>query len=575
MRKARGQRLIPSRLTMAMPSTNKWWRWVLVLAGATAVIRTVVLMLSPIELAGDEAQYWDWSRHLDLSYYSKGPGVAWTIAGSTRLLGDAEWAVRLPAVIAGVVLILATAALARAMNGKASAAFFAACLIALLPAYQVIALVMTIDGPYVASWAMAAWCGWIAADRMRAQRAWIGWGLACAVALGVGFLYKYTVLLLVPGLLAWAWMNAPRSRKPVLGLLACTAVFACVISPVIIWNAREGWPTVAHLLGHLGAKGGDLAQKASEPWRYNPLWTLEFFGAQLGMVGPMVGLMVMSMRSRRSAGDEVTRRAVVFTAWTALPILVFYFFTSFITDVEGNWPIAGYVTLVAMSGAWLAGRGAKEVPPSNSLPEGGGAEPSRDRGHVSPARTLPEGGGLRRAILHWTIGYGVVAGVAMLMLPIIAKLPMVGGLVPMHRLSGHRALAMQAQQVIDSVREQSGMAPVIASDRYERAALLAYYLPSKPAVCSAASLMGDRRSSYDFFPDTNLRDPALVGRPMVMIGGGERKWKRALAFDSWVDAPTVGEGRQALPVRIGLGYRGPADTPDDSSTDADDDSIAR
>ena len=27
----------------------------------------------PVDLSGDEAHYWDWSRQLDLSYYSKGP----------------------------------------------------------------------------------------------------------------------------------------------------------------------------------------------------------------------------------------------------------------------------------------------------------------------------------------------------------------------------------------------------------------------------------------------------------------------------------------------------------------------
>ena len=30
----------------------------------------------PLDLAPDEAHYWDWSRHLDWSYYSKGPLVA-------------------------------------------------------------------------------------------------------------------------------------------------------------------------------------------------------------------------------------------------------------------------------------------------------------------------------------------------------------------------------------------------------------------------------------------------------------------------------------------------------------------
>lgn len=32
--------------------------------------------LCPFGLVEDEAQYWDWSRHLALSYYTKGPGVA-------------------------------------------------------------------------------------------------------------------------------------------------------------------------------------------------------------------------------------------------------------------------------------------------------------------------------------------------------------------------------------------------------------------------------------------------------------------------------------------------------------------
>ena len=56
----------------------------------------------PIDLSGDEAQYWDWSRHLDLSYYSKGPMVAYIIRASCALLGDNMPAVRLPALIFAV-----------------------------------------------------------------------------------------------------------------------------------------------------------------------------------------------------------------------------------------------------------------------------------------------------------------------------------------------------------------------------------------------------------------------------------------------------------------------------------------
>src|SRR4029079_2305416 len=53
----------------------------------------------PIDLSGDEAQYWDWSRHLDLSYYSKGPLIAYIIRASCAIFGDTMPAVRYPALV--------------------------------------------------------------------------------------------------------------------------------------------------------------------------------------------------------------------------------------------------------------------------------------------------------------------------------------------------------------------------------------------------------------------------------------------------------------------------------------------
>src|SRR2546423_14475763 len=64
-----------------------------VLAGAlivgSALLRLVYLAWQcPLDLSPDEAHYWDWSRHLDWSYYSKGPGVAWLIRLSCELFGS-------------------------------------------------------------------------------------------------------------------------------------------------------------------------------------------------------------------------------------------------------------------------------------------------------------------------------------------------------------------------------------------------------------------------------------------------------------------------------------------------------
>ncbi|MBI3410149.1 MAG: hypothetical protein HY040_17540 [Planctomycetes bacterium] len=79
-----------------------------------AVIRLLYLSLNcPLDLAPDEAHYWDWSRHLDWSYYSKGPLVAYLIrlscwlfgAWSEAVAGSQMVAVRIPAVVCGSLML--------------------------------------------------------------------------------------------------------------------------------------------------------------------------------------------------------------------------------------------------------------------------------------------------------------------------------------------------------------------------------------------------------------------------------------------------------------------------------------
>jgi len=67
---------------------------------AIAAITAARLLWLAFQTAGlypDEAQYWFWSRHLALGYYSKPPLVAWLIALTTGLFGNGEFAVRLSA----------------------------------------------------------------------------------------------------------------------------------------------------------------------------------------------------------------------------------------------------------------------------------------------------------------------------------------------------------------------------------------------------------------------------------------------------------------------------------------------
>src|SRR5204863_2216250 len=72
----------------------------LVILAMTAFRVWFLLTETTLSLSTDEAHCWDWSRHLDWCYYSKGPLVAWMIRASCWLAGgDTMAAVRFPAVL--------------------------------------------------------------------------------------------------------------------------------------------------------------------------------------------------------------------------------------------------------------------------------------------------------------------------------------------------------------------------------------------------------------------------------------------------------------------------------------------
>ena len=95
------------------------WGGVFALAASSTLLRIVYLLwFCPYSLVEDEAHYWEWSRRLDLSYYSKGPLVAYLIAGLTGVFGTSAFGIRLGAVILSLVGAWALYRLGRAAFGR-------------------------------------------------------------------------------------------------------------------------------------------------------------------------------------------------------------------------------------------------------------------------------------------------------------------------------------------------------------------------------------------------------------------------------------------------------------------------
>src|SRR5277367_4079147 len=120
---------------------------------AVTAARLMWLALGKADLYPDEAQYWVWSLHPALGYYSKPPMVAWLIAVTTRIFGDGELAVRVSAPLLHFAAALVIFALARRLY-DARVAAWSAVVYATLPGVSASALIMSTDAPLLLCWSV-------------------------------------------------------------------------------------------------------------------------------------------------------------------------------------------------------------------------------------------------------------------------------------------------------------------------------------------------------------------------------------------------------------------------------------
>lgn len=73
--------------------SSSYARW----AFAILILGTIFRLCysTHLELVGDEAYYWLWSRHPDFCYLDKGPVIAWFIFAGTALFGQTVFGIRI------------------------------------------------------------------------------------------------------------------------------------------------------------------------------------------------------------------------------------------------------------------------------------------------------------------------------------------------------------------------------------------------------------------------------------------------------------------------------------------------
>jgi hypothetical protein len=509
----------------------------------------------PIDLSGDEAQYWEWSRALDWSYYSKGPLVAYVIRASTAVFGSEMWAVRLPALVFAVGTSVLTYWLTRRLFGSDRLALGVILLNHVVPMFVAGSLLMTIDPPYFFCWGLAS--AFFALAVLDGKRwAWVGVGLS----VGVGILAKYGMLIWPIGMLAFLLID-PASRRwlrtpwPYVAM----AIALVFLIPPIVWNVQHDGVTFKHVAKQTGAAKQGKALDGN---------FLEFLGSQLGVLGPALAVIVGGaiayawrrqsvIRERPSprpspgvpGEGERHHRAAVLLLWMGLPLFVICVLGSLRSKMQVNWPAAAYFTWMILAAYFLGTRLA------------------------SVASWRP-----------WRMWFWGAAVFGVAMMPVAHDFEVVYPLIA--RYNAWRVDRLKARGVTDEKklaraqvemrqadptaklkgwkelgarvsREMHGLhQPFVLCEDYMQTAEMAFYVNGQPKTFCVGPYIRKiddrkRRTQYDVWPDRSLAQPHLRGRDAIYVGYMNDTVRGAFAsVEELPEEPIVRRGQKVRRFKV-------------------------
>ncbi|NNG00665.1 MAG: glycosyltransferase family 39 protein [Desulfobacteraceae bacterium] len=414
--------------------------------------RLFYIATTPYDLIADEAYFWDWSRHPDLSYYDMGPMVAWIIRFFTSLVTTSEFSVRMAAPIFSCMTAVVFYKLVSEIQDSKKLTFYTILLFHVTPIATAGGVIITYYTPQFFFMTVTAFFMW----RLIKENKGFWWYLI-GLSTGLGFLSHHLFAVFSAEIVLFILLS-PHQRKwlfrkePYLGL----AIELLVASPVFIWNMTHQAVMAKHAIGLMG--GGNPFQLFGD-----------FLAGQAAIQTPLLfaavlyGLWVSGYRGLKHKEDL---HLLLFCL--SAPLLLFIALLSLAGRTEANWPVSAYVT-----GSIAA------VMAINGL--------------------YDHGTRLRKRLITGGICFTLSLGVFTMCIATYPGLLSVFGvslpprLDPANRLYGWEEMGKEVSAQLASLPGDS----FISARDYGMAALLAFYVEGRPKVYAIPD--GRRMSQYDFW----------------------------------------------------------------------------
>lgn len=450
-----------------LPSLDIRWR-----VAAIGIVLFIILLrliyAGLAQLIPDEAYYWQYAQHMDLSFYDHPPMVAWLIWLGTSIFGHNEFGVRIGAIVCGLITMGYLYALTLNLYDK-STGIRAILLLAVLPLGFASGLLMTPDAPLAAAWAATLY--YMERALIANQNtAWLGMG----ITFGLGLLSKYTLGLLgITALLfvivdptARRWMKRPH---PYLA-----ATLACVLFlPVIIWNIQHDWTSFKF-----------QSTRLADKYEFSVHYLILFIMILLTPVGFLAAVQALFSTRNTDKDQSHKRRQLFIQIFTGIPLLIFLALSTFDLP-KFHWTGPIWLAILPTI-AWMIGQ----------------------TDHLS-ALTRHIQAAWQPTIIACTLAYAFTLHYVVLGIPGI----------PYPLFTEHyfwREATAEIRKITDDVRNQTGKEPVVVGmSKWSIASALYFYNYGQPEMdIRSRNMFGGSGAMYDFW----LPSQSATQRPIIQVG---------------------------------------------------------
>ncbi len=298
---------------------------------AIIALKICASFFTNFSLYGDEAQYWLWSKNLDLGYFSKPPLLAWFLSGHIALFGDSFFSLKMFPLLIYFFIFFALYKLCLQLHMSKKKSAICSFSFLLIPAASVSSFLISTDLLLLLFWVLSM-------TKLLEIRSG-GSVISCfllGIFLGLAFLAKYAAVYFLLSFIILIFTDKKTLvslKGHFFGWFVFVLVLVLILLPNIYWNINNEWVTFSHTSDNANLKNLNL--NFSEP--------LRFLISQFFMVGPVLFISFFYVfKSFRL--DFENKFLLIFS----LPIIIIVLAESFLVRANANWAAPALISLFIM-----------------------------------------------------------------------------------------------------------------------------------------------------------------------------------------------------------------------------------